>query len=149
MKPINAIRWTLEHASVEFDIDRKTISKRIRQEAIDAGKDLRYSTAQIIQAIFGDNEAVSRVKLNQARTELAQLQIESERGERIPLQLVIEVFDKTLAEVVQILKSVRGKEFDELTSADVLATFRQIPEKLKLSHISVTKPKQLMDDPMF
>src|SRR5437868_6202364 len=123
-RPTSALRWTIGLACKEFDLAPATLAKRIRLESIEPGKDGRYSTPQIVKAVFGGNESASRIKLNDARTTLANIEIETARAERVPLALVVEDFDKALSEIVQILRSVRGKEMDELTTADMLAAFR-------------------------
>ena len=55
-KPIAPIRWTLSKAAAEFNIDAKTLSKRLRAESIEPGDDGMLSTSQIVIAIVGDLE---------------------------------------------------------------------------------------------
>ena len=52
--PTKAVRWNVEQASGDFEIDRKTLGKRIRSAGIEPGEDGKYSTTQICAAVFGD-----------------------------------------------------------------------------------------------
>jgi hypothetical protein len=48
------IRWTLHAASMDFDLDDKTLSKNIRTSGVSPGEDGCFSTADICKAVFGD-----------------------------------------------------------------------------------------------
>jgi len=89
-KQIKTIRWSVELAASEFQLDRKTLSKRIRGGDIQPGSDGKFSTEQICAAVFGDYR---REQLREMRERADKLELENQvtRGERIPIEDVLQV----------------------------------------------------------
>jgi phage terminase Nu1 subunit (DNA packaging protein) len=85
-KGVQSSRWSLEKASSEFGTDRKTITKRIRQNGIQPAEDGTFSTKQICAAIFGDIHG-ERLRKTRAEADKIEMDNERERG------LVIDVGD--------------------------------------------------------
>jgi phage terminase Nu1 subunit (DNA packaging protein) len=81
------MRWTLNRASSEFDIDARGLSRRLKRQDIQPGEDGRFSTAQIVSAIFDDrySEELRKIRLEADRIELAN---KATRGELIELAVV-------------------------------------------------------------
>jgi hypothetical protein len=74
-KAITAIRWTVERAASEFQIDRKTLTKRIRAGDVRPGADGKFSTEQICAAVFGDYR---REQLRELRERATKLTLENQ-----------------------------------------------------------------------
>jgi hypothetical protein len=103
-KRITTIRWTVEKAASEFQIDRRTLTKRINGADIRPGKDGRFSTEQICSAVFGDYR---REQLREMRARADKLEIENQciRKERVPICDVIAVNNEVDMAIVGIIKT--------------------------------------------
>ena len=106
-RPLKAIRWTLENASTEFDIDRRTLTQKLRAADIQPGPDGYFSTRDICKCIY-DFESPRDAKDRQ-HIELLRVQTEIAKKERIPLTLVCDVFDSTMQTFAATLKAARGQ----------------------------------------
>jgi len=51
--PPEALRWTIERASIEFATTQDTLKKSLSQASVSCGPDGCYSTAEICQGLFG------------------------------------------------------------------------------------------------
>ncbi len=51
------LRWSIEWASKEFGIDRRTLTKTLTAAGISAGSDGKWATREILVAIYGDKDA--------------------------------------------------------------------------------------------
>src|SRR4051812_24982663 len=92
-RPSKAVRWTVEHAATEFGLDRRTLAKRLRDESIEPGGDGKFSTRDICDALFGMNP---RDMKDRQHAELLRVQTENAKKERMPLVLVLAVWDSVL-----------------------------------------------------
>lgn len=52
----NPMRWSMNQAALEFDMDKGAISKRLRALSLECGDDGKFSTAQICAAKYNDLE---------------------------------------------------------------------------------------------
>lgn len=52
----SSVRWTLEKAAPEFDINPRTLAKRVKTSGLLPGEDGKWSTLQIHKAVSGDYE---------------------------------------------------------------------------------------------
>jgi hypothetical protein len=84
MKKFTPIRWTIEHASSEFNLDRKTVTKRVKAAGLEPGNDGRFSTAQIASALHGDLEAE---KIRLTREQADDFAISNEKQRRIVVEI--------------------------------------------------------------
>ena len=123
-KTITVIRWTIEMAASEFQIDRKTLSKRIRAADIRPGTDGKFSTEQICSAAFGDYR---REQLRELRERANKLELENRRIiERWwPRDVVEDLFNETSMIVRQTLIGNEHKTLTFELVNDTLAQFRQ------------------------
>jgi hypothetical protein len=103
-KRLCVIRWSVELAASEFQIDRKTLSKRIRAGDIRPGADGKFSTEQICAAVFGDYR---REQLRELRQRADKLELENQvtRKERIPIEDVLTVHDECDRAIAGIIKA--------------------------------------------
>lgn len=80
-------RWSLDSGSREFGCDWKTLRSRFAKESIEPGADGRYSTAQIIAALYGDRESEELREIREKADKLA-IANRKARGELIPAESV-------------------------------------------------------------
>jgi hypothetical protein len=70
------IRWTINHAAQEFEINRRTLATYIAAAGLIPGDDHRFSTKQIMTAVIGDvktdlkTERLKKLKAEAALIEL-------------------------------------------------------------------------------
>lgn len=125
-KRLTPIRWTVELAASEFQIDRRTLAKRIRGADIRPGTDGKFSTEQICAAVFGDYR---REQLREMKERADKLELENQctRRERIPLQIVSDTEDQVFKAIAGIIKA-SGLPVDAVN--EIFAQFRDIPKRL-------------------
>lgn len=83
-RKFSELRWTIEGAASEFNIDRRTLAKRLKTEGILPGDDDRFSTADICAAKYGDYEKERTRKMKEDADNMA-LENAKARGELISL----------------------------------------------------------------
>jgi hypothetical protein len=101
-KPTKPIRWTLEQAGAEFDIDPFTLGKRLRAESIEAGEDGRFGTKQIVTAIAGDLEK-EKTRNEAAKADLHEMKRDLERGRLIPAERVRASLEELKVAISQVI----------------------------------------------
>lgn len=126
-KEITAIRWTVERAASEFQIDRKTLTKRIRASDVVPGEDGRFSTEQICSAVFGDYRGEQLRELKERADKLA-LENALSRKEQVPVKVVMAVNDSVEQEITAIIKT-SGLPHESCNR--ILEQLRNIPIRLK------------------
>ena len=89
-------RWAIEEAASEFDINPRTLSKRIKVGSIEAGKDRKFSTAQICSAVFGDIDG-ERLRLTRAQADEKELSNAESRKELVRFSDLLEVAHRALS----------------------------------------------------
>jgi hypothetical protein len=124
-----SIRLNIDQAAGEFDLDGKTLRRRIRAGGIVPGEDGKFSIAQICAAVFGDYRAE---KTREARENADRLALENEkrRGALLDADAVYKHYEgvfvvyraKTLAssmsddekeELLHELRGLKAKLFTE------------------------------------
>ena len=125
-RPAATLRWTANLASAEFGRDRATITKMLRAASELPGKDGKYSTAQIVRALFeiGGTLAESQRNLNEARRRQVELQMEVTRKTRIPIEDAAEIFNLVFSHMVGLLRATRDKIMTEEAINDFLSDAR-------------------------
>ena len=86
-KKPTTLRWTMERAATEFQINPRTLRQRLTAAAIAAGPDGRYSTKEIASAVFGDIQGERLRKTREEADNLALRNAEM-RGELVSVTLV-------------------------------------------------------------
>ena len=130
-RPIKAIRWTCDHAGSEFGADSKTISARLRQAGTAAGADGKFSTRQIVLAVFGD---IDGERLREKRHQANLLEIEEKRmiGEFFDSKRVVQIWESQLVALRTALwnfdapEVTRRRWMDEL-KAIAVAEYQENP----------------------
>jgi hypothetical protein len=86
------IRWTVQRDSVEFGMHRDTLSKYLRREGIRPGPDGKYSTQEIVRAVYGDLRT-EHTRETRARADRLELELAKERRQVISAPRVLEFLE--------------------------------------------------------
>ena len=110
------LRWTVGMASAEFDLDPKTLRKRLRAAGITAGDDGRYSTAQLVQAVSGDLR-YEQTRETRARADRLEMELAKERGEVIHRERVFQFLENIF---IAVKMKILGSSLSELEKEKIL-----------------------------
>lgn len=80
------VRWSLNQAAGEFGFARQTVKNRLVAAGISPGEDSRYSTADLLRALYGDLDGE---KLRKLRAEASLAELELARAEKSVLDVGI------------------------------------------------------------
>lgn len=96
------LRWSIRQAATEFNRHTETVTKRLKTAGILAGPDGLFSTAQIIEAIFGD---IQSERLRKCRLEADLLAIEKRKldGELVATAEIKPVIDNLCVSIRQVI----------------------------------------------
>ena len=129
MRKPATLRWTQEKAAAEFDLDPKTLRKRLHSADIKSGDDGRYSTNQIVRAIFGELRH-EQIRLTRANADCQEIENQCLRRERIPVDVVNEVNDQAHRAIAAIIKAHHGKVLSMDVINEIFDQLRSVPEQL-------------------
>ena len=91
-----AIRWTLEVAASEFNINPRTLAKRCKAISVEFGMDRKMSTSQVCSAVFGDIDS-ERLRLTKEQADEKALSNAEQRRELVKFSEVLEVAHRGLS----------------------------------------------------
>lgn len=109
MNKAKAIRWTINQAALEFAVGTKTVSSALKAASISPGKDGKFSTVQIAEALF-DSEHVQRVRLIKEQADAKRYENAETERTLVP----VELFSKRLIVPLKAMKQ-RILEDDNLS----------------------------------
>jgi hypothetical protein len=122
---IKTIRWTIEFAASEFDKPRERISLALKNAEERAGKDGKFSTRQIVEALFPSvalereaRAARHRQQIDQA--EMTKLERETREGQLMERPDVREGLSDGLTKFAQIIRQSKLKDADRKQLLDCL-----------------------------
>lgn len=84
------MRWSVDLAGAEFGLDRRTVAKRLAQASIAPDTDGKFSTKQIVTAVFSDAMR-ERQRLVKAQADLAEHQLAERQQQLFPKEMVMRV----------------------------------------------------------
>jgi hypothetical protein len=123
-KPIQIVKFNIEQAAANWDVDRRTLSKRFKVHDIAPDTNGQFSVAQINAVVFGDIYQADLRKLT-AEADI----LERRRGEMdrllIPSTLVEKTWEFVLVTLRQII--VHNPKLTQEVKADILRELREIP----------------------
>lgn len=124
MKPANGpIRWSVWRAAAEFNVDQKTLNKRLAQADAEPGSDKRYSTSQICAAIYGDI-AGAKLRNQLLDADLKEIEKHKELREWVPVDFVERVWASVLADLRQKISIL---DIHDDRKQEILADLQNIP----------------------
>jgi hypothetical protein len=118
-------------------LDRATVRKRLigapfRREGENEKLPKYYDSTKVLTVVsFGDKDLTPQDALAVKRTEEIELDMQTKRKERIPLDDIQDVDREVFANVCGLLKSNVGKVLTEDMVTDMLAQFREIGVKIR------------------
>ena len=111
-RPFDPIRWTLERASREFGMDKKTLSGRVKRAGILPGPDGNWSTAQIAAAVFGDLES-ERIRETRSKADLNEQKLATEQNRLVDRDDFARTWQDRFLSMVRIIKSSKLSEDEQ------------------------------------
>jgi hypothetical protein len=115
-------------------VHRDTIPKRLADLPFEAGKKgaKLYCSEDALAAIY-KSDSLEAARAEQARTaaQLNTIRAEDLRKTRIPISIVLQVYDEIFQATAATLKAARGKLLTQELINDIFDKFRSIPPKLK------------------
>src|SRR5215469_3549737 len=116
------IRWTVEKASMEFGVHRRTITQRIREAGIETGEDGKYSTRDIADTIYGSLGA-ERLGKTRAERELLEIELGKERRDLIPSKRVYSLLEDVF---VSVKMKILGSSMSEIEQDKLLVELSRL-----------------------
>jgi hypothetical protein len=115
MSLVAELRWSIELASREFDLDHKTLRKRLVAADTVAGPDGCYSTPQITAAIFGDlyDQKLRIAKAQAEKLEIANKVRADELYEAEPIYRAFEAIFTAVRQKI-LASAMTNQEKDDL-----------------------------------
>lgn len=101
--PNTALRWNQHMVALEFDVDDHTVGKKLRAINAIPAEDGCFSTKQIIEALFGDQDVElvrARIKDTNASAFMKEMKTDNLLRNNIPAAMV----EKVWADYIRDLK---------------------------------------------
>ena len=121
-KIFQPLRWTLELAGREYDIDSRTLAQRIAAAGVIPGNDGRFSTKQVVSVIFGD---ISGQKLRNltALADLNELKVAVEKCDLVKVNHVEKLWSDCVLAMRQV---ILGSKLSEEEREELFLQLRDI-----------------------
>lgn len=117
------LRWKLTRACAEFQIDRRTLDRRLAESQQFPGEDGCYSTGQICAAVFGDLDG-AKLRRAVAEADLAEMERDERAKKLIDADLVCSVWTEALTNLRAI---VMAADLPKVTRAQLIRQLKDIP----------------------
>jgi len=114
------LRWTIEKAATEFGCDRKRLTRQLRQSDDEPSHDGRFSTKQIVAAIFNDTNS-ERTRLYREQADKLSLENNKTRSEHVGVDIVWKAYEGIFA---AMRKTILASPLSDAEKADALAQLR-------------------------
>src|SRR5271165_2781732 len=114
------IRWTIEKATVEFGLHRKTLTTKLREMEIEPAADGKFSTKQICEAIFDDASA-ERVRLLQEQSRRLKLANDKKAGEQADIETIYKMHEGIF---IVCRQTVLGSNLSEEEKSQLISQLR-------------------------
>lgn len=121
-RKVELLRLTLGAACANWNINERTLSKRLKVSGIAPGPDRKFSVSQINAAVYGDMDG-ARLQKEQALAEKYRLQVEELKGELVRIDTVYRVWENLAISAREI---VRGSSLSDTEKEDFLRQFRNL-----------------------
>ena len=114
------LRWTIENAAANFGVDRKRLTRKLRQADLERSPDGKYSTKEIVSALYDDNHS-ERTRLYREQADRLAIANAKARSEQIDVDSV----SKTYEGIFQAMrKTILASPLTDAEKAEALAQLR-------------------------
>jgi phage terminase Nu1 subunit (DNA packaging protein) len=114
------LRWTIEKAATEFCVDRKRLTRKLRQADLEPSVDGRYSTKEILSAIF-DDASSERTRLYREQGDKLAIENAKARSEQIDVESVWKTYEGIFR---AMRKTILASPLTDAEKAEALAQLR-------------------------
>jgi hypothetical protein len=122
-----SLRWSLEKAAMNFGIHRSTLTKKLRCGDTVPGPDGRYSTQQIVSAIYND-AASERTRLYREQADRLSIANAKARADQVDVDSVWKVYEGIFA---AMRKTIITSALTDAEKGEILSNLRHdTPEPL-------------------
>jgi phage terminase Nu1 subunit (DNA packaging protein) len=111
--PTPLIRWTIEKAAAEFAVDRKRLARKLHQADLEPSPDGRYSTKEILGAIF-DDATSERTRLYREQADKLALENAKSRLETVDAETVYKAYEGIF---IAMRKTILGSRLTDAEKA--------------------------------
>ncbi len=102
------MKWAVGNAATEFEVDRSTLSKRLKHADAKPDGDGKFSTAQICAAMFGDYGS-HRARKMAADADTAEDERDKSRRKLMDADQVMRAWESIILPAKQRLQSIPSK----------------------------------------
>jgi hypothetical protein len=110
LKPL--LRWTVARAAVEFNLHKDTVAKYLRREGIRPGPDGKFSTIDVITAVYG-NLRSDQTREARARADKLELEVALLKKRAIPTERVFQFLQNCLVAIKSKITSSHLSEIEQ------------------------------------
>lgn len=120
---VKTVRWTIEFAASEFGRTRPLLSAALKEQGIRADKDGKFSTRQIVEALFPSVALEREAKAAKYRqqideAEMTKLAMETEQKRLIERAHVRELLADGMTKIAQIIRQLKLPDKDRRVLLD-------------------------------
>lgn len=122
-KELKTIRWTLQFAATEFGRTRAVLTSALKDAAIRAGKDGKFSTREITEALYPSVALEREAKAARHRqqideAEITKLSMEVEQKKLISRIDVREMLADGMTKLAQVIRQSKLSDRDKKLALD-------------------------------
>lgn len=128
MRPkIEPLRWTINQIVLEFAITANKFKAGCRACGIESGRDKKYSTKEVVDALFGSNGLEKKAKESRWQSqiddaEVIKLKRQETKGLLVPKADVETFLTDALLKVTQVIRHSNLTEQDKAQAINELKT---------------------------
>jgi hypothetical protein len=122
-----SLRWTIEKAAMNFGVDRKRLTRKLRQADLERSPDGKYSTKQIVSAIY-DDASSERCRLYREQADRLSIANAKARAEQVDVDAVYKAYEGVF---VRMRKTILTSPLTDVEKSEILSNLRHdTPEPL-------------------
>ncbi len=106
------IRWTKEQAAENFQVNPRTLSRRMVAAELIPGDDKKYSTPQICAAVFGDIDG-EKLRLVKEQADKYALENAERRGLLVRVDVIAQAVNRAIAAAKAAIDSASNLERED------------------------------------
>ena len=115
-----AIRWTIEKAATEFGVNRGTLTKKLRTNETEPAEDGKFSTKQIVSAIYDDSQS-ERTRLYREQADRLAIANAKSRSEQVDAETVFKAYEGVF---IAIRQTILASNLGDAEKSELLANLR-------------------------